>query len=314
MAETKEMFKPKDVEELIDWYFHRPLAAHLVRVVEPTPLTPNQLTVLALIFGSASGFAFYAGGTNNAWVVVGAILLFSSIIFDCADGQLARVRGTASMLGRALDGIADYFPTISAFYGLAFFIQQRMPELGWWTWILGYSAGASMIWHCFLYDGIKNVYLRNTKPPVDGMSMGWLDMERVEAEWAEIKRSGRILLWAIYWLFVVNTRAQHKHIAKEHAKDGPLTSSPEEREIYRDAYLSSMRLWSHLGLGTHLFLLVTASLLAAIHPGAPLVIWLIMIVPMNALTLWLLVTAPRRYRRVRATILQRRALEAARAA
>lgn len=312
MGEVKEMFKPKDVEELIDWYFHRPLAARLVTAVNPTPLTPNQLTVLALVFGSASGFAFYAGGTSTAWVLVGAALLFSSIIFDCADGQLARLRGTASMLGRGLDGIADYFPTISAFVGLAYFIDQTVPEYGWWTWAMGYAAGASMTWHCFLYDGIKNIYLRNTKPPVEGMTMGWIDLQSIVEMRAELKRTGRWFIWAVTWLYIAHTSSQHKHIAKHEPKDGPLTRSPEEREIYRTAYLTSMRLWSYLGLGTHLFLLVTAGILAAFDPRAPLVIWVVMMVPMNVLTVWLLVTDPRRFRRVRASILQRRALAAAR--
>lgn len=313
MADAKEMFKPRDVEELIDYYFHRPVAARLVDVLAPTPVTPNQLTVAALVLGASCGFAFYAGGWSDAWIVVGALLLFSSIIFDCADGQLARVRGTASLLGRALDGIADYFPTISGFYGLAFMIEMRHPELGWWVWILGYGAGASMIWHCFLYDGVKNVYLRNTKPPVDTMSIGWLDLQRVEDEWAQLRKDGRWFIWAIVYLFVVNTRQQHKLIAKEQPRDRPLTDSAEEREAYRDGFLLSMRLWSYLGLGTHLFLLVAGALLAVVDYRAPLVVWVVMIVPMNALTVWLLATDPGRFRAVRSRILQRRAVRAAQA-
>ena len=311
MAEAHEMFKPKDVEELIDWYFHRPVAARLVDLVAPTPVTPNQLTVMALVLGASCGFAFYAGGQNSTWILVGALLLFSSIIFDCADGQLARVRGTASLLGRALDGIADYFPTISGFYGLAFFLQQRHAELGWWVWIFGYSAGASMIWHCFLYDGVKNIYLRNTKPPAPGMAMGWLDLDRVDEQWASLRREGRWFIWAVYTLFVINTRQQHKVIARHMQKDGPLTETAEEREIYRDGFLASMRLWTYLGLGTHLFLLVTGAVLAVVDSRTVLVAWFVMMVPMNALTLWLLATDPGRFRRVRATILQRRATVAA---
>lgn len=311
MAEAREMFKPKDVEELIDWYFHRPLAARLVNLVAPTPVMPNHLTFTALAVGASCGFAFYAGGQNSAWIVVGALLLFASIILDCADGQLARVRGTSSMLGRALDGGSDYFPTTSAFYGLAFLLQQRVPELGWWVWILGYSAGASMVWHCFLYDGVKNIYLRNTKPPTGGLALGWLDLKALEDEWNDYRRQGRWFIWAILWLFVANTRQQHKVIAKEQPRDRATTETTEEREIYRTGFLRSMRLWSYLGLGTHLFLLVAGALLSVVDPAAIVIVWLIMLVPMNILTVWLLATDPGRFRQVQSLVLQRRAVEAA---
>jgi phosphatidylglycerophosphate synthase len=301
-VQAKEMFKPRDVEELIDYYYHRPLAALLVRLVAPTSITPNQLTVAALAFGLCSGFAFYAGVSGQIFVFAGALLLFLSIIFDCADGQLARVRGTSSMVGRALDGVADYFPTISAFHGLAFFIDAATTAPGWLIYGLGYTAGASMTWHCFLYDGVKNVYLMNTKPPVESRAMGWLDIPRIEEELEETRRRRNWIMWVVLWLFLQNTKAQHKHIGGEQPRGQAITATTEEREIYRDTFLLSMRLWSYLGLGTHLFLLVLSGVLAAFDYRGTFVLWAVMLVPMNVLTIWLLLTDRSRYRKALARI------------
>lgn len=301
-----EMFKPRDVEELIDYYFHRPLAARLVRILLPTSITPNQITVAACAVGSASGFAFYAGGHGSSlWVLLGAVLVFSSIILDCSDGQLARVRGTASMFGRAMDGVSDYFPTISAFYGLAFFMDMRF-QAGWPGWIMGYAAGASMIWHCFLYDNAKNIYLSNTKPPVEDGSTGLVLLDEVCAELDRLRRGRRWVLYGLFWTFYANTVLQHRSFKGEQPPDRALTETAEEREIYRAELLLSMRLWSFLGLGTHLFLLVVSALAAAVDPHAPIAVWLLMAGPMNVLTVYLLATDPARRRRAHERIRARR--------
>ena len=301
-----EMFKPRDVEELIDYYFHRPLAALLVKALVPTPITPNQITIAACAVGSASGFAFYAGGYGSSlWMIVGAFLVFASIILDCSDGQLARVRGTASMFGRAMDGVADYFPTISTFYGLAFFLDMRV-QAGWPGWILGYAAGASMIWHCFLYDNAKNIYLSNTKPPVADGSTGLVLMDEVRAELERLRREGRWVLYGLFWTFYQHTTLQHRSFKGDQPPDRALTDTTEEREIYRSELLVSMRLWSYLGLGTHLFLLVACALAAAVDPRAPIVVWLLMAGPMNVLTVYLLATDPARRRRALERIRARR--------
>ena len=76
-----------DVNEI--WYF---MNRWVVRLLYPTSVTPNQVTVLSLVFGLASA-GFYVSGIPDA-LVWGAVFLYGKVFFDNVDGNLARVRGT----------------------------------------------------------------------------------------------------------------------------------------------------------------------------------------------------------------------------
>jgi phosphatidylglycerophosphate synthase len=82
-------------------------------------LTPNQVTILALIFGLSTG-AFFA--TGERWgLIAGAIAFYLAFVFDCVDGKLARATGITSAKGQALDALADGGRRASASLGLAWF-------------------------------------------------------------------------------------------------------------------------------------------------------------------------------------------------
>ncbi|MEA2434595.1 MAG: hypothetical protein QOG54_2052 [Actinomycetota bacterium] len=79
-------------------------------------MTPNQVTILALIFGLSTG-AFFA--TGERWgLIAGAIAFYLAFVFDCVDGKLARATGITSDKGQALDALADGGRRASASLGL----------------------------------------------------------------------------------------------------------------------------------------------------------------------------------------------------
>ncbi len=83
-----------------------PLAARLVRfTANRTRITPNQLTVGALLLGLAAGACF----TVATWpyLLIGALLYHLSFTLDCMDGKIARLKGTGSIFGAWLDYIFD---------------------------------------------------------------------------------------------------------------------------------------------------------------------------------------------------------------
>src|SRR5689334_13170437 len=90
--------KPLSVEEPIDVWVYRPIAYLLARALLPTPVSPNLVTLCSIVIGLFSGAAFFASYPGH--MRVAGALLFTSAIFDCADGQLARLRGTSSKFGR----------------------------------------------------------------------------------------------------------------------------------------------------------------------------------------------------------------------
>lgn len=87
-------------------YVARPPAAVVVYALRGTRITPNQVTFLSAVFAAGAG-AILAGLLGWMWLVVAALVFEFSFVLDCADGQLARLRKTASPLGHLLDFLMD---------------------------------------------------------------------------------------------------------------------------------------------------------------------------------------------------------------
>ncbi len=135
--------------------FLRPAAAVLVRFLKNTPVTSNQVTLISAITGVFSGIL-----TGYRYPVLGGILLFLSMILDCADGQLARAKGEAGTLGRILDGAADYTTAIFVHIGIAVYLSAYISPV--WPWI-GATA-VSMAGHCIYFDSKKQWFLSRIDP------------------------------------------------------------------------------------------------------------------------------------------------------
>jgi len=106
-----------DLVEPVNRHLNVPLAAFVVSALRNTPVTPNQVTYVSILFGLAAAWAF-AKGTAGA-MLAGGLLLEVTLILDCADGQLARAKNCSSEWGRLLDGIAGYIAYLAVVVGLA---------------------------------------------------------------------------------------------------------------------------------------------------------------------------------------------------
>jgi hypothetical protein len=137
--------KPFYTEELIVFFLYRPLSFLLAYSVFKLPVSPNFITILRSIGGVTAGILFAQG--NYESVALGAILLFISNIFDCSDGQLARMRGTSSWIGTTLDGIGDFTAVFSIYTGTAVGLSLSMPEVGAWWFLVCILALASLVVH-----------------------------------------------------------------------------------------------------------------------------------------------------------------------
>lgn len=109
----------------------RPFSSLLVWLLAPTPLTPNLVTFISLLWGLAAAAVFaLCREWWGAWLGLG--LSQMAYIFDCADGQLARLRGKGSDLGILLDFLIDeiksYF--IFAALGLRLYLQYTVDNGG----------------------------------------------------------------------------------------------------------------------------------------------------------------------------------------
>jgi phosphatidylglycerophosphate synthase len=100
--EFKSSLKMMEVEEVLDIIFYRPFAFLVVKSVYSTNITPNHLTLAAIVMGVAGG-CFYSLGTEGS-CILGAIFYMLFNILDCSDGQLARLKKNGTPGGRLLDG------------------------------------------------------------------------------------------------------------------------------------------------------------------------------------------------------------------
>ena len=93
-----------DTEEFIDIHFYRPIGYQWALFFNKLGVSPNSITIASIFIGIAAGICFYF--QSLAINVIGMLLLIWANSYDSADGQLARMTGQKSALGRILDGAA----------------------------------------------------------------------------------------------------------------------------------------------------------------------------------------------------------------
>ena len=251
-SDFKKTLKLAEVEELIDLYFYRPLAYLAVRAVFRTSITPNQITLFSIVVGLAAAACFGAGPATAA---AGAALYAASVILDCADGQLARLKKNGTRMGRVLDGVVDYIVGISAYIGIAVGLKPpAWPASRWW--LLMVAAAASNIFHSIAIDYYRTRYLNVMLDTAHGEDE---DSRSFAEERAALRAAGRRPLkrWAI-GVYLRYLDVQRK-TAVPARSNGPDWRS--KREEFSAANAAIMRLWTLLGSSTQITLLIAAVLL-----------------------------------------------------
>ncbi len=108
-SEIAAIYRASKKKQDINWFTEhvaRPPAAVVVYALRNTRITPNQVTFLSAVLAAGAG-AMIAGLLGWTWLIIAAAVFEFSFVLDCADGQLARLRKTASPLGHLLDFLMD---------------------------------------------------------------------------------------------------------------------------------------------------------------------------------------------------------------
>ncbi len=95
----------KKEDPLYGHYVVQQLSYYIVRVIDKTPITPNQITALSFISGITAALFFTTG--EREMFLWGILLINLALILDCVDGQLCRRRGTGSHFGAWFDYHTD---------------------------------------------------------------------------------------------------------------------------------------------------------------------------------------------------------------
>ena len=118
-----------------DTLIHR-IVRPVVRKIAPTGVTPNQLTTMRLATAIASAAGFACGGL---WADLGGVVFLVSMLFDRADGELARQTGQMSPAGHRYDLCVDCIADAIAFIGIGLGLAGS--GLGIAPVLLGIAAG-----------------------------------------------------------------------------------------------------------------------------------------------------------------------------
>ncbi|GHT19803.1 hypothetical protein FACS189429_7780 [Bacteroidia bacterium] len=147
--------KAIEIENFFDRVFYRPVGYQIALLLRNTGVTPNMITIISIFFGVAAGWFFYP---ENIWQnLIGIGLLIFANILDCVDGQLARLTGIKSQVGRILDGVAGDLWFISIY---SFLALRLAPYLGsGLAWTLAALAGASNLVQANITDYYKTLHL-----------------------------------------------------------------------------------------------------------------------------------------------------------
>lgn len=149
-----ESLKSADTEEWIDLVFYRPIGFRWALFFQKLGVTPNAVTIVSIFLGVAAGVMFYFQSLSLN--IIGMLLLVWANSYDSADGQLARLTGQKSELGRILDGVSGDCWFVAIYVALCL---RLMPEWSWTIFLLAFWAGYFHSKQAAMADYYRNIHL-----------------------------------------------------------------------------------------------------------------------------------------------------------
>ena len=95
-------------EGLVSRHLNRRISRPLARMLARTPVTPNQVSVASFAIALGS-MALFLGG-HNVWAGLAAQV---SSIIDGVDGDLARLKNSATRFGGFFDAVLDRYADVA---------------------------------------------------------------------------------------------------------------------------------------------------------------------------------------------------------
>ena len=130
--------KSAETEDWLDLHVIRPLCYYCAVIFAKLDIHPNTVTIASMFVGAGSAIFFgcasyyYCGTMGLLLNIIAIVLLMIADILDCTDGQLARMTGKKSRLGRILDGVAGFTWFVPIYHALVwrFYLHHDL-EFSW---------------------------------------------------------------------------------------------------------------------------------------------------------------------------------------
>jgi phosphatidylglycerophosphate synthase len=249
--EYKKSLKMAEVEEVIDLILYRPLAFLLVISVYKTKIKPDHLTIAAIIMGLFGGLFYSAGSYSGC--ILGALFYLLFNIFDCSDGQLARLKRNGTSVGRLLDGIADYIAAIAIYTGIAIGYSNKTGQPSIMLVLLS-LAGISIIIQESLVDYFRTRFLDIVLKRKNTFTEGIAEYEN---EYEIIKKQkGKWFEKAIIFIYLAYSKLQRTLTSRIKRKK---SFNPTSQDYFKKNRLI-IRFWVFMGPSAKITTLILCSL------------------------------------------------------
>ncbi|SMD32536.1 CDP-alcohol phosphatidyltransferase [Reichenbachiella faecimaris] len=259
-AEVQSTIKLIDIEERFDLAFSRFFGLYFAKLGKFFNMTPTQVSIISLIIGVTGGYMLFY---QDSWVITvwASVLITLAGVLDSADGQLARMTGQSTELGRFIDGFIDSAIFIAIYLSAcAYYVQG---EMGWSIFLLAIPAG--IISHIFtsqIYDFYKSeflYYVAGSESSKVKKVEELPDASEEEGFWNKFFRRLEIDYTKRQWLLVTRTE-EMRDVYEEVAFNED--TKEQFREKYRATFNPIMFWWALVGgTNTHRTLIMLFSIM-----------------------------------------------------
>ena len=145
----------------MDIWFNSLFSIKISSFLVKTPITPNQISLFGLFIGMASGILFAQGNYLSSFL--GALLLVFTAIWDCCDGDVARLKFLESDFGEKLDTTCDNIINIFIFTGMMIGVaHSKGPIQAIVPFLLLILGGCFIFYLIYFPKGGKGSFFKNT--------------------------------------------------------------------------------------------------------------------------------------------------------
>lgn len=287
MTDSPQVARTREIEELSNLYVVHPISRALVSVLARWGVHPNLVSVTGMILGAVAAWAYF---NYQQWefAVLGFAMMFGWHVMDGADGQLARLTGKTSEIGKVLDGLCDHMSFTLVYAAIATAITIEQTAL---IWIPAALAGMSHIAQSSAYEFQRQSY----DYWVHGKSSARV-VTSAEVREDMLQKSGAARAFARMNLTYVTVQERFSaHDAALFSKLKELQSTNAEtfahvRDLYRSINMPAVRRWSMLSSNYRTLIIFLTAV-----SGVPAVYFWFEIVVLNIALVLLVRMQRRRY-------------------
>lgn len=163
--QVKATLKCEDTEGPFELYCTRTPGYLWAMFFRTLRIHPIAVTLMSIVIGAAAGWCWSYNDMPH--IILGIVCLIWANMYDCADGQLARMTGQRTLIGRILDGFAGDVWFFCIYLGLCLRLTNEPIHFlrddyvwGWSIWVICAVAGFRCHGRqCAISDYYRNIHL-----------------------------------------------------------------------------------------------------------------------------------------------------------